>query len=236
PWGWWKSEGESASSRVEYDISDRSTVFADAGGSTTTINRSSDQTPTIVNAAGDTSVTPNHFKFQVDRSTYNAGSRAKSDTGPVRHAITFMGTSYSDRNAQASVNGTPSSSNIYHPVTRPRQDIAAPASVPKVSSSDSSGFASADTSSVSDERVQLTSGARQQRVESRNFNGVTGARTLSYDESAITPSAGSVLKPWRNVSFYGNYIEGSSKGDVAPATATNAGQVFKPYKSKQKEV
>lgn len=236
PWSWWKSEGESALLRVEYDISDRLTVFADAGGSSTTINRLSDQTPTLVNAAGDTRVTPNHFKFQVDRSTYNAGLRAKLDTGPVRHAITFMGTLYSDRNAQASVNGTALSSNIYHPVTRPRQDIAAPASVPKVSSSDLSGFALADTLSVLDERVQLTLGARQQRVESRNFNGVTGARTLSYDESAITPLAGLVLKPWRNVSFYGNYIEGLSKGDVAPATATNAGQVFKPYKSKQKEV
>ena len=90
-------------------------------------------------------MTPNHFKFQVDRSTYNAGLRAKLDTGPVRHAITFMGTLYSDRNLQASVNGTPLSSNIYDPVARPRQDIAAPASVPKVSSSDLTGFALADT-------------------------------------------------------------------------------------------
>lgn len=32
PWSWWKSEGESALLRVEYDISDRLTVFADAGG------------------------------------------------------------------------------------------------------------------------------------------------------------------------------------------------------------
>lgn len=235
-WSWWKSQGESALLRVEYDVSDRLTVFADAGGSSTTINRLSDQTPTIVNAAGDTLVTPNHFKFQVDRSTYNAGLRAKLDTGPVRHAITFMGTLYSDRNLQASVNGTPLSSNIYDPVARPRQDIAAPASVPKVSSSDLTGFALADTLSVLDERVQLTLGARQQRVESRNFNPVSGARTLSYDESAVTPLAGLVLKPWQNVSFYANYIEGLSKGDVAPATASNAGQVFKPYKSKQKEV
>ncbi|WP_437629072.1 TonB-dependent siderophore receptor [Achromobacter xylosoxidans] len=236
PWGWWKSSGQSALLRVEYDVSERLTVFADAGGSDTSIDRLSDQTPTIVNAAGDTVVTPNHFKFQVDRSTYNAGLRARLDTGPVSHAVTFMGTLYSDRNAQASVNGTPLSSNIYHPVTRPRQDIAAPASVPKVSSSDLTGFALADTMSVLDERVQLTLGARQQRVESRNFNPVSGARTVSYDESAVTPLAGLVLKPWHNVSFYANYIEGLSKGDVAPATASNAGQVFKPYKSKQKEV
>jgi len=51
-----------------------------------------------------------------------------------------------------------------------------------------------------------------------------------------TPLAGLVVKPWSNVSLYANYIEGLSKGDVAPATASNAGQVFKPYKAKQKEV
>ena len=38
------------------------------------------------------------------------------------------------------------------------------------------------------------------------------------------------------MSLYANYIEGLSKGDVAPATASNAGQVFKPYKARQKEV
>ena len=236
PWGWWKSDGQSALLRVEYDISDRLTVFADAGGSDTYITRLSDQTPTIVNAAGDTLVTPNNSKFQIDRSTYNAGLRAKLDTGPVRHAISFMGSLYSDRNLQSSVMGKPLSSNIYHPVTRPEQFIAAPASLPKVSSSDLTGFALADTMSILDERAQLTLGVRQQRIESRNFNAATGARTLSYDESATTPLAGLLVKPWSNVSLYANYIEGLSKGDVAPATASNAGQVFKPYRAKQKEV
>lgn len=236
PWGWWKSDGQSALLRVEYDVSDRLTVFADAGGSDTDVSRLSDQTPTIVNSAGDTLVTPNNFRFKVERSTYNAGLRAKLDTGPVRHAISFMGSLYSDRNLQASVFGTPLSSNIYHPITRPEQHIPAPANVPKVSSSDLSGLALADTMSILDERAQLTLGVRQQRIESRNFNATTGVRTVSYDESATTPLAGLVIKPWSHVSLYANYIEGLSKGDVAPATASNAGQVFKPYKARQKEV
>ncbi|CAB3823979.1 TonB-dependent receptor [Achromobacter piechaudii] len=236
PWGWWKSDGQSALLRVEYDVSDRLTVFADAGGSDTDVSRLSDQTPTIVNSSGDTLVTPNNFRFKVERSTYNAGLRAKLDTGPVRHAISFMGSLYSDRNSQASVFGTPLSSNIYHPITRPEQHIPAPANVPKVSSSDLSGLALADTMSILDERAQLTLGVRQQRIESRNFNATTGVRTVSYDESATTPLAGLVIKPWSHVSLYANYIEGLSKGDVAPATASNAGQVFKPYKARQKEV
>jgi iron complex outermembrane receptor protein len=35
---------------------------------------------------------------------------------------------------------------------------------------------------------------------------------------------------------YGNYIEGLSKGQVAPATAANAGELFPPYKTKQEEI
>lgn len=45
PWGWWKSSGQSALLRVEYDVGERLTVFADAGGSDTSIDRLSDQTP-----------------------------------------------------------------------------------------------------------------------------------------------------------------------------------------------
>ena len=66
--------------------------------------------------------------------------------------------------------------------------------------------------------------------------GALARTATSIKAGAVTPLAGLVLKPWGNVSLYANYIEGLSKGDVAPATASNAGQVFKPYKAKQKEV
>nr|UKE85301.1 TonB-dependent receptor [Pectobacterium sp. PL152] len=46
---------------------------------------------------------------------------------------------------------------------------------------------------------------------------------------------GVVVKPWQHVSLYANYIEGLSKGDIAPANASNPGQVLAPYKSKQYE-
>ena len=37
---------------------------------------------------------------------------------------------------------------------------------------------------------------------------------------------GVVFKPLNHVSLYGNYIEGLAKGDSAPMTALNAGEVF----------
>jgi len=81
----------------------------------------------------------------------------------------------------------------------------------------------------------LTVGVRQQGVKSNNYNTTTGAVTSAYDQTAYTPMVGVVVKPWSNVSLYANYIEGLSKGDLAPNTASNQGEVLAPYLSKQKE-
>lgn len=76
---------------------------------------------------------------------------------------------------------------------------------------------------------------RRQEIESRNYS-TTGTVTSRYKDSATTPVAGVVVKPWENISLYYNYVEGLSKGDVAPATASNAGEAFAPYKTKQHEL
>jgi iron complex outermembrane receptor protein len=127
-------------------------------------------------------------------------------------------------------------SNIHSPVASPIQGVSAPAVVPKISETKLSGVAVADTLSILDERLQVTLGARLQQVKSDNFSPTSGAVTSSYDKSAVTPLLGVVVKSWQNVSFYANYIEGLSKGDIAPPTAANAGEVFAPYKSKQNEI
>lgn len=236
PWTWWKSNDVSTLLKVEYDVTDRITVYADAGGTRSDVSRLSDQTPTILNAAGDTSTAVQNWRFQVNRMSFDTGARARFETGPVKHALALQANLYSDRIANANVAGTPVRSNIYNPTVSPAQSIAPPTYVPKVSDSTLSGLAMVDTLSALDDRVALTLGLRYQRVESNNYNTATGAKSAVYDESAVTPLAGIVFKPWRNVSFYANYVEGLSKGDIAPATASNAGQVFSPYKTKQQEV
>jgi iron complex outermembrane receptor protein len=236
PWSWFKSNDLSTLLHAEYDVSDNLTVFADAGTSKTDVARFSDQTPTILNAAGDTSSVPQRWKFQINRSSFDTGVRAKFDTGPIKHALAVQANLYMDRIANASIAGTPVLSNINAPVARPEQYVAEPLRVPKVSDSTLSGVSMADTLSAFDDRLQLTLGLRYQQVKSDNFNTTTGMKSTGYDESAVTPLAGIVVKPWRNVSFYANYVEGLSKGDIAPAAASNAGQVFAPYKTKQQEV
>jgi len=233
-WEWGKVHDNSLLGRAEYDVTDSVTVFADAGGGRTQVDRLFG-TPTILNAAGNTSSTPGRFKFDIDRNVADAGVRARFETGAIAHAVSFQGSYYADEISRGSVSGTPVLSNIYAPIARPEQLVAAPATVPKLSDTELTGLALADTLSVFQERVQLTVGVRQQNVRSNNYNTATGAVTAAYDQTAYTPMVGVVVKPWSNVSFYANYIEGLSKGDVAPSTASNQGEVLAPYLSKQHE-
>lgn len=233
-WGWSDTKEQSALLGGEYDLNDNLTVFAHAGGGRSDVKRMSDQVPRILNDAGDTSNIPGYYKFNVDRSTADVGMRALFATGPVTHTTTLMATRYQDELSRGINNGTEIRSNIYHPVDVPKQYINSP-KVLRISESELSGIALTDTLGFLDDRIQLTLGVRRQDIESRNYNA-SGAVSSRYDDNATTPLAGVVVKPWDDVSLYYNYVEGLSKGDIAPGTAANSGETFAPYKSKQHEI
>lgn len=235
-WGWWKSNDLATLGKLEYELNDHLSVFADVGGTRSDVSRYSDQTPTIINAAGDITVTPMNWKFRVRRSTADTGLRARFRTGEVQHALVVMGNVYHDEFGSISNAGKLIASNIYAPAVAIDTGVAAPVRVPKLSVSTLSSAAVSDTLELLDQRVQVTLGVRRQLVESKNYSAATGARTTYYKQGAWTPLVGLVFKPERHLSLYANYIQGLSKGDIAPNIATNAGQVFAPYKSKQYEV
>ncbi|PRA22363.1 TonB-dependent receptor [Pseudomonas poae] len=233
-WGWSDTKEQSLLLGGEYDLNDNLTVFAHAGGGRSDVKRMSDQVPRILNAAGDTSNIPGYYKFNVDRSTADVGLRGLFATGPVTHLTTLMATRYEDELSRGINNGTEILSNIYHPVDRPKQYINTP-KVLRISETELSGVALSDTLGFLDDRVQLTLGMRHQSIESRNYNS-NGGVSSRYDASANTPLLGVVVRPWDDVSLYYNYVEGLSKGDAAPGTASNAGETFAPYESKQHEL
>ncbi|MHA3737121.1 TonB-dependent receptor [Pseudomonas sp. Eth.TT006] len=233
-WGWSDTKEQSALLGGEYDLSDSLTVFAHAGGGKSDVKRLSDQVPRILNQAGDTSNIPGYYKFNVDRSTADVGLRGVFATGPITHTTTLMATQYQDELSRGINNGSEVRSNIYHPIDVPRQYLNSP-KVLRVSESDLSGVALTDTLSMLDDRFQLTLGVRRQDIESRNYNAA-GSVSSKYNDSATTPLVGVVVKPWEDVSLYYNYVEGLSKGDIAPGTAANAGETFAPYESKQHEL
>jgi iron complex outermembrane receptor protein len=234
PWEWSKATDGSALARVEYDLTDAVTLFAAVGGGNSHVERLFG-TPTLLNTAGDVSVTPQNAVFDVDRLTAEAGLRARFDTAAVTHMVTFQASGLHQNLDRAINSGTAQPTNIYDPVLRPAQNVPVPSIVPRVSENEFYGVALADTVSIFGDRLHLTVGGRWQHIESRNF-GPAGAVASSSDEGALTPLVGFVVKPWENVSLYANYIQGLSVGDTAPGVAVNAGETLPPYRSEQFEV
>lgn len=166
----------------------------------------------------------------------DAGLRGKFRTGPLKHEVVFSVDSLAITSGNVYTTSSAYTSNIYSPSTASLASKAGTA--PKTSTSNLSSFALADTVSFLQDRVAITAGVRSQRVRSETFSATTGARTAAYDQNAITPAFGIVLKPFGpNWSLYANYIEGLTQGGtVTDTSAANYGTVFAPYKSKQAEV
>lgn len=106
-------------------------------------------------------------------------------------------------------------------------------------------FAS-DAIGLWDDRILFTAGLRLQEIRSKSYSYFGGGLSSSYDESAITPVFGLVVKPVEGLSLFVNRVEGLQQGPTAPASAfnpvagatqpvSNLGEVFDPYRSTQYE-
>lgn len=233
-WEYSNSHEQSGMLRLEYEANEWVSVFAGAAKSKSVVDRLFN-TPSITNAAGDTTVRPSAGTFDIRQDSLEAGVRGHFDTGSVTHRITLQASRYSNEFRRGLVNGQTYTSNIYQPIDRPAQDVALPATTPMVSENILSGVALSYSLSAFDERLEILTGLRRQNVDTTNYaaDGVTV--TEKYDQHALTPMFGVIFKPRHNISIYANYIEGLAKGDTAPTIADNAGQVFAPYRSKQYE-
>jgi iron complex outermembrane receptor protein len=238
PWAFSNPEVFYGTVRGEFDITEDITAFAAIGGSrrrqqAIVVNRTViDAQGTL--AAGNTSP----LGRKVEAYTYEAGLRGAVETGPVHHQAVLAHTRFAREERLQVASFAFPATNLYDPTynSGPSSSlIPDPDDAPKSSEGTLSSTALADTLSILDERIQLTFGVRFQRLESTNYNRTTGAVTSTYGDSAITPAVGLVIKPWRNVSLYANYIEGLEEGDTAPTGAANAGEVFAPYITKQYE-
>lgn len=245
PWTYSNAEDLFATARAEWDLNDQITAWA-AGGVKRGKEDNSLTTPSMVNSSGLANTTRFDTKREDDTATGEIGLRGRFVTGQVKHQVVASASwfRHEERNAW-SYNFSPVPINIYNPVgsaplanttVSPNMNNPLRAAVDNLQS-----YALADTLSFLDERVLLTLGLRHQTIEQTSYSNATDLQTGSYKKSATTPVAGLVFKATPQVSLYGNYVEGLIKGEVAPATSgnlpvLNAGQVFSPYKAKQKEV
>ncbi|SDK41355.1 iron complex outermembrane recepter protein [Methylophilus rhizosphaerae] len=221
--------------RGEYDVTDAMMVYAGVGRRTSLMDAVAGN-PILKSTSGNYNSTPIWQLFEVKSESFEAGSRIKFDTGPIGHQVSVGATKViqnTDLSMVALLPGVLVNSNIFSPVY-----IGIPSTSgfadnkTKYTAMTLTSFALADTLSFLDEKVQVTLGARQQRVEQQAYLFSTNS---PYDKSALTPVGGVVFKPQENVSLYANYIEGLSQGQQAPVGASNAGQIFSPYKTKQRE-
>lgn len=217
--------------RGEYELNEQWAVYANVGGGHTrykgflngTRLRVSD---TAGNATGET-----YNQAGYTHSTAGeAGIRGSFATGPVTHEVTLSGSVLHQNIGRAdTVTSAGYATNIYTP-SRPIL-AAAPGSADKTGDNTLSSFAATDTLGFLDDRVRLTLGLRAQRVRQQLSNP-------TYDDQALTPAMGLVVKPWdAAISLYANYIEGLAQGGtVSDTTAANYGEQFAPYKTRQMEV
>ncbi len=235
-WEYARQEDTFGAIRAEYDLSDEWTAHAAFGvarGTWKSLYTNNLSTETN----GNTNSRPGYQHAIHRKWIGEIGIAGSLKTGPVRHDINLaLSTLYHDRD-QLSLNFPGSQSNIYHASEVPRPDLEGLLiDPPKVVENTFSGVALADTMSFFGDRLQVTGGARLQRVKVDTFNTATGAKLNSYEENAVTPLFGIVVKPWPDTAFYANYIEGLAPGPIAPGGTNNAGQAFAPYTSKQFEV
>ena len=222
-------------SRIEYDLTDRITGFAAIGYHDNKITQTFPASAVGVNAAGNFTLRNSFYDSYGKTTTGEIGARGKFQTGSVGHAVavSFSRMDAEAGNAYIQAAGTVAS-NIYNPaplpvVTAPRTDAR------KASDTSLYSLAVVDTMSFFNDRFLLNIGLRRQTVDVDSFNTTTGARSAAYKESSTTPLVGVVFKPVANVSLYANYTEGLTQGASAPVGTVNFGEVFPPYKTKQKE-
>ncbi len=163
------------------------------------------------------------------------GARAKLTTGAVRHEFTLSATGLTSELGVVAPT-TNFTANIYNVPVMPKPDLSGFATTaPKTNQTDLASYSLSDSLYMLDDRIQITLGGRQQQVNISNYVAATGVRSSAYDQSALTPFVGVVVKPVQNVSLYANYIEGLTSGGVAPVGTSNAGTALPPAKSKQIE-
>lgn len=230
--GWSVMRDRTALLRAEHDLSADTTLYVNAGVGHSSIRRLSDQVLDIVDATGTLRTQPAYAVFDVRRHSAEAGLRTRLHTGSVQHDMTLAATRYQDALGRGTSQGVWEQTTLLAPSWRAAQALPAPADVPVVARSRLDGLALANTLSLHDDRLRVVAGIRLQRVHTENR---LAAATPHYRDQALTPLLGAVWRARPDTALYASYAEGLGKGETAPDTASNAGEVFAPQRSRQLE-
>lgn len=229
--------------RGEVDLFRNFTAYGSVGAHDYTLRGAYFQQIVVNDSAGNSSgATPVGVAQHGRYLTAEVGVRGKIDTGPVTQELAFSANRlHLDFGRAFGTNtGLPAYNlNIYNGADTYSygHDISVPESAGRTSYSTLSSLAFVDTISALNKRIQVTGGLRVQRVQSANTGSDhVGTKTGVYDKTAISPSVLAVFKPLKNVSIYGNWIQGLQQGTIVSSSYSNSGEIFAPYKTTQYEV
>ena len=253
PWTYSNERDTFGTLRGEWDLNDAVTAWAAYGARRSKeANRLANLTVTDP-ATGDGTF----YRFENGRKdsvdTGEAGLRGKFRTGSVGHEWVVSASVFSldTKNGYAMDFLNTQPTNLYTPARS-----ALPAFSDSVYVGNSvddprlntrirnRSVAIGDTLSLLDDSLLITLGLRHQtlKVDSisatvRFLDTITpGGVVTTYDRSKTSPVAGVVYRLSRQLSVYGNYIEGLNKGDSLAAQNGLPARDLAPYASKQKEV
>ncbi len=234
-WTYWKTNEVSGALRAEFDVSKNWTLYGALGGQEYDFKSLQTQMQ-LFTTQGSLRYRPYRLNEAISTFSAEAGVKGKLTTGTIEHDVVFSTSNYSQENRLLRTpNVSFTNTNIYNILETAQPNLSLSGNLPKVGETRLHSLAIADTISMLDRRLQLTLGMRHQQVEVSGFNGATGIRTAHYDKSDLTPAIAVLIKPTAQLSFYGNYIEALNQGSTAPTGAVNAGQIFSPAVSKQRE-
>jgi len=224
-------------SRLEYDIAPNLMLYA-AGGYH--YNASEQDFPSArgadaIDMAGNLRISSAWYDAATRSKTGEIGARGTFEGLGVKHIVSVSASRLEQETGSFYLPGPASSiisSNIYHPAPLPVM-TGERLSPTTTGGTELSSLALTDTLAFLDNRLLVTGGVRKQKVVAKNISA--GVSLTGYDESATSPLVGIVVKPMANLSVYGNFTSGLTRGNTAPASAENRGEVFAPYKSKQYE-
>lgn len=239
------------SARLEYDLADNA-LFYITGGMRDGDERGVYDGITITDAAtGAARGGPSYIPYVSNNEAVQGGLRVKLAGSGISHEINIGGSHIWQVGRTAYDFRTGYDTNLYDTpaVALPGTTLFAGGDLddpyPITRTRLGSAFAS-DTIGLFDDRLLITGGLRLQTINVKGYSYFGGDLATSYDEDAVTPVVGIVVKPADGISLYANRIEALSQGEVAPTGVTypgigslpvsNAGEVFSPFKSVQYEV
>ncbi len=241
PWLFNINRTTAAMVRGEWDVTDQVTAYAAYGRRDASYDALIAQS-TLLNNAGDMSTSLVRQYMFAKLYSAEAGVRGHVSTGAVDHSWSLVATSYENKSGFRNIRNS-TDPDFLRPLNFYTLDFG---STPNVGSFSTAGVAVssknrlqsiglADRMAFLNDAVQLTLGVRHQTIKNIAVSPA-GAETVSYDKSALSPSAALLVKLTPQLSVYGSYIQGLSQGGTAPSTAANANEVLAPFKSKQYEL